>query len=136
VHDERPVLRVSDITMRHKVGRLKAEEEIIEREALLDDPGSSKRLAEAKRDAEIYEAHQRGLKSRAEIVTTLRDLDPDTREAVIRSYGDRGLRTLYRVARRAEGGPVRPEEMSITPVENSQDLPTPLKRREIGPPRS
>jgi hypothetical protein len=101
----------------NKAGRLKAEQEIIEREALLDDPESVRSLAEAKRDAEIYEAHERGLKSRAEIVQTLADLDPDTREAVIRSYGDRGLRTLYDVARRAEGGPVRPEEMSITPVE-------------------
>lgn len=120
----------------NKAGRLKAEEEIIEREALLDDAGSTRRLAEAKRDAEIYEAHERGLKSRAEIVRTLKDLDPDTREAVIRSYGDRGLRTLYDVARRAEGGPVRPEEMTITPVENPQDLPTPPNRREIEPPRS
>jgi hypothetical protein len=120
----------------NKAGRLKAKEEIVEREALLDDPDSIRRLAETKRDAEINEAHERGLKSRAEIVKTLKDLDPDTREAVIRSYGDHGLRILYDVARRAEGGPVRPEDMSITPVEKPQELPTPPKRREIEPPRS
>jgi hypothetical protein len=119
----------------NNAGRLKAEEEIIEREALLDEPDSIRQLARAKRDAEIYDAHERGLKSRAEIVQTLADLDPDSREAVIRSYGDPGLRALYDVARRAEGGPVRPEDMSITPVENPEELPRPPERPEIEPPR-
>lgn len=120
----------------NKAGRLKAEEEIIEREERLDDPGRLKELARAKRDAEIAEAHLRTLQSRAEMARTLQDLDPEVREAVLASYGDGGLDALIDVARRAEGGPTVPRELGIRPVENPKEFPAPPDRRQLGPPRN
>lgn len=52
------------------------------------------RLFEAKRDADIYEAHARGLKARVEIVTVLKNLSPEICEAVIQSYGAQGYDDL------------------------------------------
>lgn len=117
-----------------KAGRLKAEEEIIEREALLEDPDQVRQLARARRAADISEAHSRDLKSRADMAETLGDLDPDARQAVLDSYGERGLDALVDIARRAEAGPTTPRELNVVPVEDDDDLPRPPTRRELGPP--
>ncbi len=118
----------------NKAGRLKAEEEIIDREQRIEDPDQLRELASATRDAEIAEAHLRKLKSRAEMERTLSNLDPEMREAVLASYGDDGMNALVDIARRAQGGPTVPRELNVSPVENPEEFPTPPERRELQPP--
>jgi hypothetical protein len=118
----------------NKAGRLKAEEELIEREERLEAPERLQELARAKRDAEIAEAHLRTLKSRAEMADVIKKLDPDVRDAVLESYGERGMDALVDIARRSQGGPTQPREMNLGPIQDPAEYPTPPERRDLGPP--
>ena len=73
----------------NEAGRLRAEEQIVERQARLEDRASAKHLARVKGQADIDGAYARGLKSCAEIVKMLSEVDPEDRERIVRSYGDR-----------------------------------------------
>jgi hypothetical protein len=109
----------------NKLGKLQAEQAILDLQQSSEHPGEASGLAEMRREAELAEAYDRGLKSRSEMADLVHGLDPETYQAVLDAYGERGIRALVDVARRAEGGPTRPTDLSIEPTPNPQNYPRP-----------
>jgi hypothetical protein len=109
----------------NKLATLKAEKASLDFQEEPENLEKASLLAEMRRDADMAEAYERGLRSRAEMAAVVHGLDSETYQAVLDFYGKSGIEALIDIARRAEGGPTRPTDLSIEPTPDPEAYPRP-----------